>query len=275
VFRMLGIPLVVDVVASLLLERRVLLVSDHVDIVAPVFEGLRNLLWPFQFRHEWLPLISDSKVDWFAQRVEHGRPFFAGLCTVDLMPPFASERPLPRRQGRLVLREDAWSMRERDSAWASERLRTPGCVRQGVAALFDGAATGKGLRGETIIVDLDADAAVGGELERFPDELRDSLVRQLNRALRRGGAGSGFGDAKPTPAGDADEAVRSAFHAVFSTLVARCEQYAVTPREDVMVFHRTEFLASVHAALAGFVERFVDTETFAHFAKSGFEFTPP
>ena len=90
-FTNLGIPLIVDLVASLLLERRgglflffgllsylrdltlreshaVLLVSDKVGTIVPIFEGLRTLLWPFQFRRDWQPLISDSKLVQFSFR---------------------------------------------------------------------------------------------------------------------------------------------------------------------------------------------------------------
>ena len=69
-----------------------------------------------------------------------------------------------------------------------------------------------------------------------------------------------------------DEGVRSAFHHVYASLVARSEQYILTPREDVVSFYRVEYLQSVAPANLDFVTRFIETETFAHFCKCGFEF---
>jgi hypothetical protein len=264
VFTCLGVPVIVDLLASLLLEKRVLLVSDRIGLCVPVFQNLITLLWPFQFRHEWMGLIPDSLVDWFAQRVDDAKPFFASLCTVDLIPP--SDRALPRRQGRVVLREETWSAREKDAAWASERLTTPGCVRQSVAALLEDG---------TIVVDLDADVTRGGELCSFPPELRDQLISELNLALGRGGVGSGFGTgfgATLDECQSSDVMVREAVHRVYAALVGRCEQFIVTPREDVVSFYRVEFLRSVKPEYLDFVTRLVDTATFAHFCKCGWEF---
>ena len=115
-----------DVLSCLLLEKRVIVVSDKVDKIAQSFEAIRSLLFPFYWKFDWTPLLPESHIDWFASRLKEGnKPFFCGYCTVDIYP-VALEKYIPRRQGRLVLREEAWNAREKDCLWPSERVLMPG-----------------------------------------------------------------------------------------------------------------------------------------------------
>ena len=110
-FDVLSINAVVDVAAYLLLEKRVVLVSDHCGRLVTVCEALLALLHPFVWTHAYQPVLPWSLLDEFvdssAQSAESrasriartrsssddpsstigsgNRPLLVGLCTADLV----------------------------------------------------------------------------------------------------------------------------------------------------------------------------------------------
>jgi hypothetical protein len=73
---------------------------------------------------------------------------------VDICPPLGADQLAPRRQGRLTLKEEAWSKRERDSWMPWQRIKSASGSLRGVVSSFFGAK-------ESVVVDLDADKVCG------------------------------------------------------------------------------------------------------------------
>lgn len=130
---------IMNLVASLMLDRRVLLLSDNRTLLTIAGETLRSLLWPFPWSHFFCPIIPWDEFENIVQNeCSDTRPFFAGVCTLDL---FSTDYSVTKFDGFSDLKY--WASIEQDNLRPLERfLNTPG--------------TEPILEGGTIIVDLDA-----------------------------------------------------------------------------------------------------------------------
>jgi hypothetical protein len=72
----------IDVMTCLMLEHRVLLVSKHSSMLAPVAESLLSLLTPFKWKHIYIPLLPPCMLDYLGAPV----PFLMGVLTGTPLP---------------------------------------------------------------------------------------------------------------------------------------------------------------------------------------------
>jgi hypothetical protein len=272
-FNFLDVPRVVDIIAAMLLERRVLIISDYPERIAPAVVALMQIIRPFSWRHDFSPFLPEPHYDWFTSKIGSTKPFLVGLCTVDVVPP-PVDQFIPRRQGRLTLREDIWSTRERDFMFPTDRLiRNAGYVRNAVTLLTTQ---------DTLIVDLDSDKVSSGnsnifEKDRFPADIRDSLIADINAALGRGGLCRlekvmEYDDVVNTP-GMATEQVNKAFVKAYNTLTLnRCGEFCLSLKEGIVGFYRGAFLGAVKTdSHQEFLEKFTKTETFKEYVISNWD----
>lgn len=273
----LSVAHIVDILGALLLEKRILIVSDFPNRIAPAVLALLQMIRPLSWRHELSFLLPESHLDWFTQRVGQHRPFLAGLCTVDLVPQ-PNDQYIPKRQGRLTLREEMWSLRERDSSFPSDRFfKNGGLVRSAISLL-----SSQG----TIIVDLDADRICGNDIsldkDRFPSGVREDLLMDINCALGRSGMNmyddesvSDTGDEASSP-GCCENPSKAVNDCVLRTLckmnLQHSNDFVLSLKDGVIGFYRSAFLAAkTEEGHQDFLERFTKTEMFKEFLNSGWD----
>ena len=74
-----------DIVAALLLERRVLLLSDDLNLLTFTAESLKCMMWPFLWEHHYNPVIPRNRFDIIVREVlSIDAPFLLGICTLDI-----------------------------------------------------------------------------------------------------------------------------------------------------------------------------------------------
>ncbi|KAH9254142.1 hypothetical protein BASA81_007731 [Batrachochytrium salamandrivorans] len=265
-FSFLSVSHVVDVLASLLLERRVVVCSDFPDRIAPAVMCLLQLMRPFSWQYEFVPLLPELHWDWMSTKTPASpdKPSLIGVCTADVCPPSASNHVAPRRNGRLTLREDDWSARERDFETPMERLRGSGGLVRGVVASYFNAK-------DNVCVDLDADdVSLASNHDHFPAEVREFLIGEFNLALGKGGW-SKQQQHGHAPSQNETERVSQALAKAFRMLAMdRVIDFTLSLKEGGVVgFYRHAFLAVCATPdSAEFLERFTKTETFREFTTS-------
>lgn len=258
---------IADIIASLLLDHRVILLSDDVNLLAFTAECLKSLLWPFSWEHYYCPVLPNSQVDEFLNQFSNSvAPFLVGLSTLDMGIVEASGI-----HGEYGAFEDikTWLVSEQDNLSPVDR------------AIQNSRLTPL-LREDALIVDIDTDVlcrvgmkqpimrAESGELEHrtasceysFPTALRVRLLKEwktlmVDRQLEKWDF--------------------SAFHAILITtvygkLLERYREYYLTFEGNqqgsggqILAFNVQKFLSLKEDDVQRFLRRFLRTKGFAKF----------
>lgn len=76
-FKVLSVRNIIRIVQALLLERKVVLISDSQMVLGYVIEALLSFLYPLQWEHTILPILSENMVE----LLQAPMPLIAGLPT--------------------------------------------------------------------------------------------------------------------------------------------------------------------------------------------------
>ena len=75
IFRCLSVDDVITLISLMLLERQIVLVSKYYNLITPVAEAMRTLIWPFQYKYTFIPVLPESMAGFLEAPV----PFVVGM----------------------------------------------------------------------------------------------------------------------------------------------------------------------------------------------------
>ncbi|KAM9854923.1 DENN domain-containing protein 5B-like [Aulostomus maculatus] len=283
-FSLLGVDNMVQLITCALLETQVLLSSQDYQRLMTVAEGITTLLFPFQWQHIYLPIISapshhllDAPVPFLmgiqrrdgAQRSSLHLPHEANLCFVDIdnhcveapegLPTFPDQAELIQELSEILLR---FGLPSQGGVITKPTTTTPPLSSLVLEDLMEDRRNGN-LRGEELAV-----------LERL-----QALARRCGGGKMSDGGkilGHVFEEEEEVlSAAKLNIQLREVFAGRFSAMFGRYEEFVIhsaldldswlSNREGTFSFDKGSFLSAQPATHLHFLSRFLETSMFSSF----------
>ncbi|KAM9814847.1 DENN domain-containing protein 5B-like isoform X1 [Syngnathus typhle] len=284
-FSLLGVDNMVQLLTCSLLETQILLYSQDYQRLMTVAEGITTLLFPFQWQHIYLPIIStplhhllDAPVPFLmgiqrrdgAQRASLQLPHEANLCFVDIdnhcvdppegLPAFPDQAELVRELSDIL---QHFGVPLQGSALTKPTPASPQLSSLVLEDLMEDRRNGN-LRGE----ELEALERLQALAWRCGGDKLSGQEKTLGRVLEE--EEKALSDAKM------NIQLREVFAGRFATMFGRYEEFVIhsahdldswmSNREGTFNFDKGAFLSAQPVTHLHFLSRFLETSMFSSFA---------